>query len=213
MKKINIHILIIALFFFAMMPIVGNSQSSEETTGPQTLKEQFRDMLDKSESYTDYKVIKRTNLSQYSKAVQDSIRASRKEVSNLKSTVADQKSQIAQLSNRISDLEKQLSKSEELRESLSFVGININKATYHWIVWIIIGVLVVFGIFAFGSFMRSNNVTSKVNKEYKDLQLEFEEHKKKSQEKQLKMGRELQTERNSIEELRSKNKTKSSGRP
>ncbi len=212
MKNINIHILIVALFFLAGTPIVSFSQSSEEASGPQTLKKQFQNMLDKSESYTDYKVVKRTNLSQYSKAVQDSIGVSRIAISKLKSTVADQKSQIAQLSSRITDLENQLSKSEELRESLSFVGININKATYHWIVWLIIGALVVFGIFAFGSFMRSNGITSKVNKEYKELELEFELHKKKSQEKQLKMGRELQTERNLIEELKSKIKSRSTGK-
>jgi len=212
MKNINILILLILLFFLAGTPVVSFSQSSEESERAQTLRQQFQKMLDKSESYTDYKVVKKSNLSNYSKAVQDTIKVSRTKISSLKNTVADQKSQIGQLSNRISDLENQLSKSEELRESLSLIGININKSTYHWIVWIIIGVLAAFGFFAFGSFMRSNNITAKINKDYKELELEFDDHKKKSQEKQLKMGRELQTERNLIEELKSKIKSKSTGR-
>ena len=168
-------------------------------------------MLDKSESYAEYKVIKRSSLTQYSRAVRDSIGASKTEINALKSTVADQKSQISTLSNRITDLEAQLAESEELRESLSFLGINLNKATYHTAVWLIIGVLAAFGVFAYSSFMRSNKITAKTMKDYKALEVEYEEHKKKSHEKQIKMGRELQTERNNVEELKTKLKAKSPG--
>ena len=165
--------------------------------------------MDKSETYTEYKVIKRSRLSQYSKAVQDSINANRNEIRSLKSKVADQQSKISTLSKRIEELEEKLAKSEELRESLWFLGVSLNKATYHVIVWLIIAGLVVFGGMAYTSFMRSNKITSKTKKEYKGLEVEYEEHKKKSHEKQIKMGRELQTERNRVEELKTKLKAKS----
>lgn len=182
--------------------------SQEEKEGPQTLREQFREMLDKSETYTEYKVVKRTSLSAYSRSVQDSISAFRNEISALKNQVSDQKSQINQLSKQIDDLKSQLDKSESLRESISFLGINFNKATYHIFVWVIIGGLAGFGVFAYSSFVRSNKVTAKSKKEIKEIELEYEEHKKRSHEKQIKMGRELQTERNNVEELRTKLKAK-----
>ena len=213
MKNTNLSILFVVSLFLCFSPVLSQSQSSTETSGNQTLKIQFREMLDKSESYTEYKVIKGTKLSQYSRAVQDSLKVNRNEIRTLKNQLNDQKSQITQLSKRITDLENQLEKSEELRESLSFLGINIPKVTYQLIVWIIIGVLTVFGVFAYSSFIRSNIVKSKTSKEYKALGEEFEDHKKKSHEKQIKMGRDLQTERNLIEELKTKIKAKSPRNP
>jgi hypothetical protein len=204
MKNSNfVFILIFLLYSFS-----GYSQ--QEETGNQTLNEQFNEMLESSETYTEYKVIKRTTLGEFSRAVQDSLSESRSEIAGLNSEVSDLNGQVSQLTTRISDLEAQLEESERLRESLAFLGIEMNKATYHTLVWIIIGGLVVFGVFAYTSFIRSNRITSKTRKEIKEIELEFEEHRKKSHEKQIKMGRELQTERNLVEELRTKLKAKPS---
>ena len=211
MKNNNLSILFTLAFFLFSAPVFSQAQSSSEAPGNQTLKYRFQEMLDKSETYTEYKVIKRTNLSQYSEAVQDSLHANRLEINTLKAKVNEQKSQLTQLSNRITDLETQLATSEELRESLSFLGINFNKVTYHLIVWVIIGGLLFFGVFAYSSYIRSYRVTSKSRKEYKALEVEIEEYKKKSHEKQIKMGRELQTERNRVEELKARFKSKTPG--
>lgn len=211
MKNTNFSILFVVALFLYCSPIFGQSQSSTETPGNQSLKTQFQEMLDKSETYTEYKVITRTNLSQYSRAVQDSLKADRNEINTLKNRVNEQKSQITQLSKRITDLENQLAKSEELRGSLSFLGITFNKITYHLIVWLIIGIVTAFSVFAYSNFIRSNIIKSKTKKEYKVLEKEFEEHKKINHEKQIKMGRELQTERNKLEELKTKFKAKPPG--
>ncbi len=212
MKNTN-HLISLSLVLVLLCaPSLSQSQTPSEPEGPKTLQSQFQEILDNSESYTDYKVIRRTRLTEYSRAVQDSIRSYRTEINGLQYIVEDQKSQISSLSNRITDLESQLAESEELRESLPILGINLRKATYHWIVWIIIGLLTAFGIFAYTSYARSNRITSKTMKEYKALETEFEEHKKKSHEKQIKMGRELQTERNRVEELKTKLKAKAPGK-
>ena len=109
-------------------------------------------------------------------------------------------------------MQSQLEKSEKLRESLAFLGIQMNKATYHLLVWVTIPALAVFGVFAYTSFMRSNKVTSKTKKEMNALEVEYDEHRKKSHEKQIKMGCELQTERNQVEELKTKLKGKPTGK-
>lgn len=212
MKSTKIAYLFIITLLILSLPVVSHSQTPEESSRNKTLKVQLQEILDKSESYTEYKVIKRISLSQYSNAVQDTVNVSRQEIKVLKNTVSDQSSQISTLSKRITDLETQLAQSEELRESLTFLGFNLNKATYHTVVWLIIGVLTAFGVFAYTSFVRSNKITAKSKKEYKALEVEYEEHKKKSHEKQIKVGRELQTERNKIEELKSKLKAKSAGK-
>jgi peptidoglycan hydrolase CwlO-like protein len=197
----------IILFIFLLLSTGVFAQ--EENTGPKSLKDQFQEMLESSESYTDYKVVRRTKLNEYSSAVQDSLAKSRTRITALSTEVKDLKNQVSQLSVRITDLESQLAESESLRDGLVFLGINMNKATYHTLVWVIIAGLAIFGIFAYVSFMRSNSVTAKTKKEMKALELEYDDHRKTSQEKQIKMGRELQTERNLVEELKNKLKVKS----
>lgn len=197
-----------ALILLLLLAIPSITYSQTEEGGKQTIGEQFQEMLESSESYTEYKVIKRTKLNEFSRAIQDSLATSRTQISSLNAEVSDLKSQISQLTTRITDLEAQLEKSEKLRESLAFLGIQMNKATYHLFVWVIIAALAVFGVFAYTSFIRSNKVTSKTKKEMKALELEYDEHRKKSHEKQIKMGRELQTERNHVEELKTKLKSK-----
>lgn len=217
MKISNLYILFALAFFLFTTPGFSQTQSAE-TTADQSLKSQFQKMFNKSDIYTHpqslikYKVIKSDNLSQYSDAVQDSLQAYRAEITALKNTVNEQKSQISQLSKGITELENQLATSEKLRESLSIFGLNIYKTTYQWIVWLIIGALTAFGIFAYTSFVRSNIITTKTNREYKSLETEFEDHKKNSYEKQLKIGRELQTERNKVEDLKASIQANSQGK-
>lgn len=213
MKTANYLPFIVSVFVFVGSSFVCFSQTESASEGNQPLRTQFQEMLDKSETYTDYKVIRRTNLDQFVRAMQDSLNTNRAEINQLKGTIATQKEEINSLRGRISVLEGQLAESEKLRDSLSFLGLNINKATYHTIVWIIIAALVVFGIFMYSSFYRSNKITAKSKKEYESLKTEFEEHKKKSHERQIKMGRELQTERNKVEELKAKLKSKTPGKP
>lgn len=210
MKNTNFSLVLIFFLLVAALTVQGQSDPSSDSPADQSLKGQFQEMIDNAESYTEYKVIKRTTLNEFHKAVQDSISAYRSEISSLNKQVADQKSQITQLSNRITDLEAQLAESEELRESLSFLGLDLNKTTYHWIVWILIVGLAAFGLFAYTSFVRSNAITTKTKKEYTTLEIEFEEHKKSSHDKQIKIARELQTERNTVEELKTKLKVKNS---
>lgn len=213
MKNSKIFVLFTLALFLFRAPLFSQAQLSTETQVDQPLKVQFQEMLDKSETYAEFKVIRSTDLSTYSQSVQDSLQANRAEIKTLKNAVTDQKSQISQLSIRITELENQLATSEKLRESLSIFGLNIFKTTYQWIVWLIIAALTAFGIFAYTSFIRSNIITSKTNKDYKDLETEFEDHKKKSYEKQLKLGRELQTERNKVEDLKASLKAKAPRKP
>jgi flagellar biosynthesis chaperone FliJ len=212
MKYTNRRILLSLVLLILIVPAFGQDQSTIESSESQSLQSQYQQILDKSETYAEYKVIKKTELRRFSKAVQDSVRTNRVEIAVLKNTAKEQKSQISQLSKKIEELDSKLAESEKLRESLSFLGLHIYKTTYHLIVWLIIGALLAFGIFMYIGFLRSNVVTSKSIKDFRALEVEFEDHKKKSYEKQLKIGRELQTERNEIEELKSKFKAKNVGK-
>lgn len=212
MKNVKFPFLFGLVLFLYCIPSINYAQDTSGEEGEKDLRTQYNEMLESSESYTDYKVVKKSTLNQYSKAVRDSLQENRDEIKALKKETAEHKAKISQLSNKITELEGQLAKSEELRESLAFIGINMSKSTYHSIVWTLIGGLAIFGAFAYVSFVRSNSVTTATKKDFDKLQSEFEDHKANSYEKQIKIARELQTERNSVEELKTKLKAKTSGK-
>ncbi len=212
MKNIKFPFLFVLVLFLYCIPSINYAQDASEGEVAKDLKTQYNEMLESSETFTDYKVIKKSTLYQYSKAVGDSLQENRDEINALKIESAENKAKINQLSSKITELEEQLATSEELRESLTFLGINMSKSTYHSIVWTLIGGLAIFGAFAYVSFTRSNSVTTTTKKDFDKLQTEFEQHKVRSHEKQIKIARELQTERNAVEELKTKLKAKTPGK-
>ncbi len=186
-----------------------NAQTINQPSVPSapSLGQQYQELIGKAESYNEYKVIKNSVLSQYNKAVQDTIALSKTTILSLENMVNEQANQINQHSSKITSLENQLAESEKLRNSLTFLGIPLGKRFYHTIVWLIIAGLAVFSTFAYTSFVRGNIVAKKTAKDKEIIEIQFEEHRKTAHEKQLKMARELQTERNLVEELKAKMKS------
>lgn len=202
MKKSLLTIVSLIGLFSGLTLHAQNSQTSSPS-----LSQQYQEMINKAESYNEYKVIKNSVLGEYNKAVQDSISQGKSTITTLETKVNEQASQIAQHSSKVSSLETQLAESEKLRNSLSFLGIPIGKGIYHSVVWVIIAGLALFSLFAYSSFIKGNIVTKKTQKDKELLEIQFEEYRKTSHDKQLKMARELQTERNLVEELKGKLKS------
>ncbi len=169
-----------------------------------TLEQQYQEMINKAENYNEYKVIKGTVLSQFIKAVQDTITQGKATISSLQTNVTEQSNELATLKNQVSALEDQLAESEKLRNRLYFLGIPFGKTLYHTLVWIIISVLGIFGFISYTSYVRGNVQTKKASKEMQKLEMQTEEYRKTTHEKQVKLARDLQTERNLVEELKAK---------
>ncbi len=202
--KKSICILIFSLIITIPGLIFAQSASTDENNAPQTLRDQFNDMKDNSETYTEYKVIKISKLNSFWKVVSDTLLGYRKDINELKSTIDSQKAQASSLNNKIEDLQKQLDDSNFYRDRISLFGINMLKETYNIFLWtIIIGLAVLAGIL-FTSFRHSSSVTREKKRDYNNLHEEFEAFRKRAQEREIKLGRDLQTEINLNEELRNK---------
>lgn len=203
MQKVLILLILCACI---VEPIHGNAQVITPPSGSSspTLEQQYQEMINKAENYNEYKVIKGTVLSQYSKAVQDSIAQYQSTIATLQGSTSGQANEIQTLKNEIATIETKLTESEKLRNSLSFLGIPIGKAIYHTLVWIIIAGLGIFGSVSYTSYVKGSIQTKKASKEMQKLEMQMEEYRKTSNEKQMKLARDLQTERNLVEELKAK---------
>ena len=194
----------IKLYFAVLLFLVVSSPAVfAQTTSPTsaTLEEQFRSMKETSNSYQDYKVVKETLLNQFYSNVRDSIYAIKQRNLEAQSTITSQQQEIKRLQEELENQQKVLQENEFEIANTQVLGMNIEKETYNYIVWgIILALLILFAI-AILKYKSSNRVAVKKRNEYETLDNEFNDFKARSREKEIKLMRDLQTERNAVEEL------------
>lgn len=174
---------------------------AETSTAPQSLSEQFQEMKDKSETFNEYKVIKAYKLNAFWKNVSDSLSTVKGDLIVARQEITSLKGEIASLKDDLAETKEMLTQSETKNNSIAFLGADINKAVYNIILWGIILGLAVLAVSLYYAFKSSHKVTRKAKKEFEKVSADFENYRKLSQEKQIKLKRELQTEVNKVEEL------------
>jgi hypothetical protein len=107
--------------------------------------------------------------------------------------------------NKLADsLKAQLSSQAEepvRNNNIDIFGIVLSKTTYNLVVW---GLVVLFAIIAFAVIARSAGYRREAayrSQLYAELEEEYKNYKTKANDKEKKLARELQTERNKLDEL------------
>ena len=165
----------------------------------QSLNEKYDELLQKSETYEQYKVIPKASLDNFWSEVQDSVSQQNALLDRLHSEVDDLNQKIEVLTKSEANVQASLDESLTLNDSISFVGISLSKTSYHIIVWSLILVLIGLGLLAYTMFFRRNKLTTRHKKNLQELELEFEKHRNTARENQVKLKRELQTAINKLE--------------
>tara|TARA_R110002051_G_scaffold56046_7_gene103936 strand:- start:18326 stop:18922 length:597 start_codon:yes stop_codon:yes gene_type:complete len=143
-----------------------------------------------------YEVVKETNLFKIRENVLDSIVAMNKKTSELKSTIAEHETTITSLNKKLEETTTNLSAVTEEKDSMSFIGIAVSKGTYNFILWTIIGGLfLLLGLFIY-KFRNSNILTQEAKQNLSELEIEYEDHRRRSLEREQKISRQLQDELN-----------------
>lgn len=143
-----------------------------------------------------YEVVRETNLYKLRKNVLDSLAATSKKTAELKATIAEHETTIGTLNKKLEETTTNLTAVSEEKDSMSFLGAQVSKATYNIILWAIIaGLFLLLGIFIY-RFRNSNILTQEAKNNLSELELEYEEHRRRALEREQKISRQLQDERN-----------------
>lgn len=169
----------------------------------QSLKEQFESLKENSENYKVYKVIKRTELDNFWTVIQDSIQTAETKIRESRQQVSSQKEDISRLNSNISVHQQEIEGLQYETSHIEVLGIDFSKEGYVVMNFTIIIALVIGLSLLYYKFQHDNKVAKTKVSAFQKLEIEFEEYKKNSLEKQMKLRRELQTERNRIDEIRS----------
>ena len=196
-------VLVIGLFFLAQSFILAQDLETEAVED-NSLETQFNDLKNKSNSYQEYKVVKVVSLNNFWQNVEDSLAAFHQEIEEANSAIAQQNQKLDSLNQKLEAREDALEKSEYDIAHLTVLGMDVEKDSYVTFTWIVFFVLLLILGITFAKFKNSNKVAVEKKSDYDELSQELNDYKQKAREKEIKLMRELQTERNTIEELNQK---------
>lgn len=189
---------ITTLFLSVVICSIAAAQSREALEGQHTLQERYNIMKDKAESYGDYKVIKNNILDGVWKIHMDSIARTKEEIRTAQTTIAKLQGDLTAAGEQVKKAQQEMEQSAYEKTHLSVFGIHIAKGVFVTSTLVVLGGLVIALITVLGTF----NTLRKSNKE-KELTVfsitsEFDQFRKKALEKEVKISRELQSERNKL---------------
>jgi hypothetical protein len=171
-----------------------------------SLKGQYQFMLSRSKSLYGNKLINPARLNTLWQSVTDTLRKERMVLSKAQANMLEQQKTIANLQTEASGKETSLNETHAKINEINFLGISFTKGTYNIVVWSIIIVLAL-ALFIVIARSAKNILEAKHRTQlYDEVSAEYQSYKVKANEKERKLARELQDERNVIEEMKSRGK-------
>lgn len=176
-------------------------RDSVKNTDP-SLNGQYQFMLSRTRTSPDgYKMVARYRLDQLWKNVNDTLRKERAERKSLQQKFNEQGKTVSYLKTEISGKDASLSENTNKLNEIKFLGISFDKGTYNIIVWSIIGALVLALVIIIARSGKNSSEAKHRTQLYNEVAEEYQAYKSKAVEKERKLARELQDERNKLEEL------------
>ncbi|MBO9672875.1 MAG: hypothetical protein J7577_05500 [Sphingobacteriaceae bacterium] len=201
MQKIKHTLLFLVAILFFNVAFGQVQQDTLKNTDP-SLNGQYEFMLKKSKSFNGARLINPNRLSALWKSVNDTLRKERKQLQQARQEIKAQAGNISSLKGEVSGKESSLANANAAVNEIKFLGIAFDKGTYNTIVWTIIIVLAIglaIVIFQSGKLRHEAKYRTELYQEVAD---EFQAHKVKAKDKEMKLARELQDERNKWDEGR-----------
>ena len=152
-----------------------------------SLEAQLDYLQERTRIYNDFRAIREDIFLKMKGNVLDSLNATKLEIATLNSKLTERNFQIETLNTDLARLKNDRDEAIRTKDSLSFLGIQLNKALYNTILWFIILGLATLSVILFLLFKRGHVVITQTKKEFNDMHEEFESYKKSSREKHEKL--------------------------
>ena len=193
-----------ALLLICVVSSVGafaQNASDALNNDHQTLRERYLVMKTKSQNYQDYKVIKENLLDAWWKIVIDSVQAKQAAIRAANANVVKLQNEVNENKQALAAKEASMQEVEYASSHIKVLGINFDKGFFAGMVGVIIlGLALTIAVVLYMLKAIRNTLKEKADLA-NAISSEYEEYKRKAMDKQTKLSRELQNERNKLMEL------------
>ncbi|WP_439132063.1 hypothetical protein [Polaribacter sp.] len=183
-------------FLFLSFSLTLFSQETPETEKDTSIQGQFDEIYRISTTYQVYKVISKDKYQALKNNVLDSIKNLKTQISEKENLLKSEREKIKTTNELLSKTQADLVASNKKENSISLFGIELSKIKYNLLLWSIIIISLLLLFYFIFKFFRSNTLTKEAQNNLLDVEQEFEQHRKKSLEREQKLRRQLQDEIN-----------------
>ncbi|WP_017257576.1 hypothetical protein [Pedobacter arcticus] len=167
----------------------------------QSINEQFKTVVDGSNNYQEYKVIKQAQIKQLWSNAVDSLKRKDAKYLEISQQISNQKTAIQKQKTDLANKENSLQETLNSVNEISLLGIfTLEKGSYKLLMWSLVLILAILvGVFYFSSFAARKEAKYRI-KLFEEVQEEYKVYKAKANENEKKLARALQDERNRLAE-------------
>jgi hypothetical protein len=176
-----------ALIFalIAVMAVSTSTRGVSQTVMPEvlvkgTLQEQMNYLDEKTRIYDDYRAIREDMFQKIKNNSVDSLTKAKSKISGFVKLTGTLNVRIDSLNSSLNVTREELKEISRTKNSISVIGIKIEKTVYNNIMWMIVAGLAFVLVIGFLTFKRNLTITLNTKKELKELNEEFEAYRKKT---------------------------------
>jgi preprotein translocase subunit SecF len=172
-RLLNIAGLLRTVLGIIILNLSGTYCAQAQTSTPEvldtaTLQQQLDYMEERMNIYNGYRAVRDDIFLKMNKNSLDSLSAAKRDISQLEASLTTTRSDMASLQKTLQQTSEDRDLAIKNKNSMSFIGIQMNKALYNSILWIIILALVALLIILFLMFKRSFVVTRQTTKDLEE---------------------------------------------
>ena len=191
--------------------VQAQDNKAEKAPAATKLEKQYLNLKEKSNTWQGYEVVDVKTLESFWKSVQETIAVKDKKLETFEADadarlqearqdVAAQEKQLLDMQQEMKQKEAEIQKSMHDITHISVLGIDLPKSTYILLnTGIILALLIALGVMLV-QHKSSKRVAVEKRDAYDEVANELAEYKKTVREREMKLKRELQTERNLVED-------------
>ena len=187
MKQLSIRcVSIFAVLVITVMTAVGQA-SMPDVLQNNSLKDQLNFIEERTRIYEEYRAIREDMFQKLKKNISDTLSLANTKIEGLIKTTASLSRNIESLKTSLDSTKTQLAEITSTKNSISVIGLEVNKLTYNKIMWTLLAGLVAALLIGFFAFKRNLSVILNTKKEFQELKDEFEAYRKTSREAREKL--------------------------
>ena len=160
------------------------------------IQDEFSALIQESNNYQGYKVVDYDKLIELRNTTRNYITELKEEIIVQKNTVDQQNDEIQKLKSDLEATQEDFNRVSEEKDALMFLGMPFSKGGYKAMMWGIVGVLIVLLLIIFFRYKSSHAATRDAQQKLSETEKEFDAYRTKALEKEQRLGRMLQDEKN-----------------
>lgn len=175
------------------------AMSQEPADTALTLEERFTEIIQKSETYKDKKIVRRSQLNLFWASLSDTLATNQADLKAALASKMDMQEQLKQSQDSLRQAQLQLQSSLGENSKTSFLGLRIDQSLYNILTWGIVILLAALCVWFFQRFKTGHAIVTETKQEYEQVKGDYDRLRHKAKETEMKLKRELQTALNRLE--------------